>query len=135
VALACAFAFGVVVVAPFTAAIPTGALPQGSDVFGPAPRILAAVFSAGGAFLEFAGAATSAVRLARGRGTRRLAVGNAVIALGTVILSMSGLLNSALGQMKAFSVTLTIGITVLFAGFLITTSPRAVEPRALRAVA
>jgi len=45
-----------------------------------------------------------------------------VIALGTVILSMSGLLNSALGQMKAFSVTLTIGITVLFVGFLITRS-------------
>ena len=135
VALACAFAFGVVVVAPFTAAVPVDVLPQGSDVFGLLPRVLAAVFSAGSAVVVFAGAATSAVRLARGRGTSRLAAGNAVIALGTVILSMSGLLNSALGQMKAFSVTLTIGITVLFVGFLITTSPRAAEPRALRAVA
>ena len=135
VALACAFAFGVVVVAPFTAAVSTDALPQGSDVFGPLPRILAAVFSAGGAMVVFAGAATSAVRLARGRGTGRLAAGNAVIALGTVILSTSGVLNSALGQMQAFSVTLTIGIAVLFTGFLITTSPRPVEPRALRAVA
>jgi hypothetical protein len=135
VALASAFAFGVVLVAPFTAAVPAGSLPQGSDVFGPLPRVLAAVFSAGGAAVVFAGAVTSAVRLARGRGTGRLAAGNAVIALGTVILSMSGVLNSALGQMKAFSVTLTIGITVLFAGFLITTSARATEARALRAVA
>jgi len=135
VALACAFAFGVVVVAPFTAAVPVNALPQGSEVFGPLPRVLAAVFSGGGALVVFGGAASSAVRLARGRGTGRLAAGNAVIALGTVILSMSGLLNSALGQMKAFSVTLTIGITVLFTGFLITTSRPAAERRALRAVA
>lgn len=135
IALACAFAFGVVLVAPFTAAVPVDALPQGSDVFGPLPRILAAVFSAGGAFVVFAGAATSAIRLARGRGTGRLAAGNAVIALGTVILSMSGLLNSALGQMQAFTVTLTIGISVLFTGFLITTSRRAAAPRALQAVA
>jgi hypothetical protein len=135
VALACAFAFGVVMVAPFTTAVPSAVLPQGSDVFGPLPRILAAVFSAGGALVVFAGAATSAVRLARGRGTGRLAAGNALIALGTVILSMSGLLNSALGEMEAFSVTLTVGITVLFAGFLVTTSPPAAEARALRAVA
>lgn len=135
VALACAFAFGVVVVAPFTAAIPLNSLPQGSDVFGPLPRILAAVFSGAGALVVFAGAVTSAVRLARGRSTRELAIGNGVIALGTVILSLSGLLNSALGEMQAFSVTLALGITVLFAGFLMTTSPPLAEERALRAVA
>jgi hypothetical protein len=135
VALACAFAFGVVVVAPFTSGIPLNSLPQGSDVFGPLPRILAAAFSGVGALVVFAGAATSAVRLARGRGTRRLAVGNGVIAAGTLILSMSGLFNSALGEMQAFSVTLTLGVTVLFAGFLVTTAPPEAEERALRAVA
>ena len=135
VALACAFALGVVLVAPFTAGIPLNSLPQGSDVFGPLPRILAAVFSGLGALVVFAGAATSAVRLARGRATRELAIGNGVIALGTVILSLSGLLNSALGEMQAFSVTLTLGVTVLFAGFLVTTAPAPAEERALRAVA
>jgi hypothetical protein len=135
VALGCAFAFGVVLVAPFTAPIPVDTLPQGSDVFGPAPRILAAVFSAGGALVVFVGAAVSAIRLARGRGGGRLAAGNALIALGTVILSMSGLLNSALGEMQGFAVTLAAGITVLFAGFLVTTAPPRAEERALRAVA
>jgi hypothetical protein len=133
VALACAFAFGVVAVAPFTAAIPSDALPQGSDVFGPLPRILAAVFSGGGAMVVFVGAVWSAVRLVRGRGPKRLAAGNAVIALGTAILSMSGLLNGVLGQMEAFAVTLTLGIVVLFAGFVIASSPLRAN-RGLRAV-
>jgi hypothetical protein len=133
VALACAFAFGVVLAAPFTAPIPSATLPQGSDVFGPFPRILAAVFSAGGATVVFVGATWSAVRLARGRGNRRVAAGNAFIALGTAILSMSGLLNSTLGEMEAFAITLTIGITVLFTGFIVASSP--LRPnRGLRAV-
>ena len=135
VALACAFALGVVLVAPFTAAVPVDTLPQGSDVFGPAPRILAAVFSGLGALVVFAGAVTSAVRLARGRSPKRLAAGNGVIALGTVVLSMSGLLNSALGEMQAFTITLAAGVTVLFVGFLMTTAPPRAEERALRAVA
>jgi hypothetical protein len=33
--------------------------------------------------------------------------------------SASGLLNSVLGEMQAFAVTLTAGIIVLFAGFLV----------------
>jgi hypothetical protein len=133
VALAGAFAAGVVAVAPLTGPIPSATLPQGSDVFGALPRILAATFSAGGATVVFAGAAWSAVRLARGHGPRRLAGGNAVIALGTAILSMSGLLNSVLGEMKAFAITLTLGIAVLFAGFLITSTPLRTS-RGLRSV-
>ena len=133
VALACAFAAGVVAVAPFTAPIPTATLPQGSHVFGPLPRILAAVFSGGGATVVFVGAAWSAVRLLRGRGPARLAAGNAIIALGTVILSLSGLLNGVLGQMQAFAVTLAIGVAVLFAGFLVASTPLRAS-RGLRAV-
>ena len=41
--------------------------------------------------------------------------------VGTLILSAGGLLNSALGQMDAFSVSLVAGISVMFAGFLLTT--------------
>jgi hypothetical protein len=133
VALACAFAAGVVAVAPLTGPIPSATLPQGSAVFGPLPRILAATFSGGGATVVFVGAAWSAVRLARGRGPTRLAAGNAVIALGTAILSMSGLLNSVLGEMKAFAITLTAGVAVLFAGFLIASTPLRAN-RGLRAV-
>jgi hypothetical protein len=133
VALACAFAAGVVAVAPLTGPIPSATLPQGSDVFGPLPRILAAAFSGGGATVVFVGAAWSAARAARGRGPSRLALGNAVIALGTAILSMSGLLNSVLGAMEAFAITLTAGVAVLFAGFLIASTPLRAN-RGLRAV-
>jgi hypothetical protein len=140
VALACAFAAGVLAVAPLTGSIDADVLPQGSEVFGPLPRVLAAVASGLGATVVFAGAAWSAVRLLVGRGASRpvragaapgrpvvppsrLVVGNLLIAAGTAILSASGLLNSVLGEMDAFAVTLTVGITVLFAGFLVATAP------------
>ena len=114
--LGCAFAAGVVLAAPITGPIHADVLPQGSDVFGVLPRVLAAVFSGLGALVVFGGAVWSAVR-------RQRVVGNALIALGTAVLSMSGVLNSALGEMDAFAVTLTVGVTVLFAGFLAASSP------------
>lgn len=131
VALGCAFAAGVLAVAPLTAPIDPEILPRGSEVLGPLPRILAAVASGMGATVVFVGAAWSATRLLTGRGgtggrpaqAARLATGNLVIAAGTAVLSASGLLNSVLGEMQGFAVTLTIGITVLFAGFLVVTTP------------
>src|SRR5207253_7174864 len=48
IALITAFAGGVIVVAPFTAPLPRHTLAQGADVFGPLPRVLAAVASAAG---------------------------------------------------------------------------------------
>ena len=135
--LTCAafFAAGVMVVAPLKAPISGTDLPTGSEAFGPLPRILAAVGSAGGALVVFGGALLSLWRVmggrerTRGRGLaahpKRLAIGNALIAAGTLILGASGLLNGRLGASKAFAVTLTIGVTVLFAGFLVaTSSPR-----------
>ena len=122
IALAVAFAAGVVAVAPLRAAIPQEELiPQGAEVFGPLPRVLAAVASAGGALVVFGGAAWSAVRIRRGR----MVAANALIAAGTVILSASGLLNSVADEMTGFAVTLVAGITVMFAGFLIATTPSA----------
>jgi hypothetical protein len=136
--LTCAafFAAGVMVVAPLKAPISGTDLPTGSEVFGPLPRVLAAaVGSAGGALVVFGGAVLSLWRVVggrertRGRGLaahpKRLAIGNALIAAGTLILGASGLLNGRLGASKAFAVTLTICVTVLFAGFLVaTSSPR-----------
>lgn len=112
-----AFAAGVLAVAPFTHPLPTNSLPRGSEVFGPLPRILAAVASGAGALVVFGGAAWSAWRFRRGR---RL-WSNVLIAAGTAITGASGLLNSALGAMDAFAVMLVAGITVIFVGFLVAT--------------
>lgn len=120
VALFTAFAAGVMATATFTHALPRAELAQGSHVLGVLPRVLAAVASGGGASVVFAGAVYSAIRR---RTERRLLVGNALIATGTALLGASGLLNSVFDAMTGFAVTLVIGITVLFAGFLVASGP------------
>jgi hypothetical protein len=137
VALAAAFAAGVVAVAPLHHRIPRHRLPQGSDVFGALPRVLAAVASGAGATVVLVGAAWTAWRLWRrprddpdeghastvGRGRPgRLVGANLLIAAGTLVLGAGGLFNSVLDAMTAFAVTLLVGITLLFAGFLLATA-------------
>ena len=119
-----AFAAGVILVAPALPITDAGALPQGSDVFGALPRVLAAVASGGGALVVLAGAVWSAWRLRHGR---RLWA-NVVIAAGTLVLGASGLLNSVLGQMEAFAVTLAVGVSILYAGFLLAVTPARRRP-------
>lgn len=114
----CAFAAGVLAVAPFTAPLPRHELAQGSDVFGPLPRVLAAAASGSGALVVFGGAAWSAWRFRRGR----MLWANILIAAGVVVLSSSGLLNSVADEVTAFVVTLLAGVTILFAGFLVATT-------------
>lgn len=118
VTLFAAFAAGVLAVAPFTTALPADAVPRGSEVLGPLPRVLAAVASGAGALVVFGGAAWSAWRVRRGR----LMWGNVLIASGTLVLANSGLLNSVLDEVTGFVVTLAVGIAVLFAGFLVATT-------------
>src|SRR5688500_14264623 len=120
VALACAFAAGVVLTEPLRGPLPADQLVQGSDVFGPGPRLFAAVASGLGALTIFVGAAFSAWRYRRGR----MLWSNVLIAFGTLILSSSGLLNSVLDEMEGFAVTLVLGISVIFAGFLVATGGR-----------
>ena len=139
VGLLSAFAAGVMAVAPFEGPVPADELPKGSDVLAPLPRILAAVCSGGAALIIIAGALWSAWRLLRGRrrgaagasaDPGRLALGNVIIALGTLILSASGTLNARLGAETAFAVTLVAGVSVLFIGFLVATSASAArQPR------
>ena len=50
-------------------------------------------------------------------------LGNVLIAAGTLVLSASGSLAGRLGKDRSFTVTLLVGIVVLFAGFLVA-SPR-----------
>jgi hypothetical protein len=121
-------------------------MPTGKDVFGVAPRVLAAVYSGVPALVIIGGALWSAWRLLRHRSPalagvertaaapRRLVLGNVLIAAGTLILSASGTLAGRLGKAEAFAVTLLAGICVLFAGFLVASAPPA-RRAALRAVA
>jgi hypothetical protein len=139
-ALFSAFAAGVMLVVPLEGPVPASGLPQGKELFGVAPRVLAGVASGVGAVVVIGLALLSAWRLARGRNRPggavpvdapgRLALGNVLIATGTLVLSASGTLNARLGEMTAFAVTLVVGIAVLFCGFLVaTTSPsRAARP-------
>jgi len=131
VSLLAAFASGVVVAAPLTASLPAEGLPQGSEVFGVGPRVAAAVFSGVSALVIFGGAAWSAYRFARRRGVtvpagkispRRMALANVLIATGTVVLSAGGLFNSVVDEMDAFALSLVIGISIIFGGFLLTTT-------------
>jgi hypothetical protein len=137
IGLGSAFAAGVIAVAPLEKPIPADRLPQGSDVFGPLPRVLAGVASGAGALVVLGGAVWSAFRLARSRRTGsapsgraamtgRLVGANVLIAVGTLVLGAGGVLNSVLDQMEGFAVTLVVGISLIFVGFLVSTAkPRA----------
>jgi hypothetical protein len=64
---------------------------------------------------------------------KRLALGNVIIAVATIILSTSGTFAGRLGKDRAFSLTLLVGIVVLFVGFLVASTAgaarRAAQPR------
>ena len=123
---------GVVLFAPTRTGVQAGELPTGKDVFGVAPRVLAAVGSGVAALVIIGGALWSVWRMVRSRraGSEQVAaqpkgrvLGNVLIAAGTLVLSASGSLAGRLGKDRSFTVTLLVGIAVLFAGFLVA-SPR-----------
>jgi hypothetical protein len=116
------FAIGVMLAAPIHGVIaPQGGIPVGKDHFGVLPRVIAGVGSGVGAVVVFVGAAYSAVRFARRRtpGSGYLAAGNALIALGTLVLSSGGLLQGVVGQDEAFVISLALGIVVVYSGFVV----------------
>jgi hypothetical protein len=123
VGLAAAFAAGVLVSTPFSHPLPRHTLAQASQVFPALPEIMAGVGSGGATIVIVVGAVVSAARWRRGR----LVAANALIAAGTLITGASGLLNSVFDKMTAFSVALSVGILVIFFGFLIAT-PSATKP-------
>src|SRR6476646_11132902 len=118
------FALGVMLSAPIHGPIAATGIPVGKDHFGVMPRVLAAVASGVGATVVLVGAVWSAVRFARSRadGSSRLAAGNALIALGTLVLSSGGLIQGAVGHDEAFALTLASGIAVIYAGFAVASS-------------
>ncbi len=120
-------AAGVMLAAPIHGTIaPDGGIPVGKDHLGVLPRALAGSGSGLGAIVVFGGAVWSAIRFARRRekGSGALAGGNALIALGTLVLSSGGLLQGTIGQDESFAVTLAAGIAVIYAGFVVASGGR-----------
>jgi len=132
VAMLSAFAIGVMVVAPSKREFVASEFPQARDHFGALPRVLAGVGSGVPALVILVGAMWSIVRLLRGRfvtarelrkrpliSTKRLVLSNLLVALGTLVLSASGSLAGRLGEEQAFAVTLSVGVVILFVGFMV----------------
>jgi uncharacterized membrane protein HdeD (DUF308 family) len=108
------------------------AIPVGKHVFDAFPRALAAIGSGVGATVIIAGAVYSAARFARDRHSNdnaRLAGANVLVALGTLVLSGGGLVQGLVGHDEAFTLTLAIGIGVIYAAFLIAEGRRDAGPQ------
>ena len=112
---------GVMLATPIHGTIAPDAIPVGKDHLDALPRALAGIASGVGAIVVFGGAAWSAVRFTRSRrpGSGYLAGGNALIALGTLILSSGGLLQGFVGHDEAFAMSLAAGISVIYLGFVV----------------
>lgn len=141
-ALVAAFATGAMLVAPISGSIDPSAFPTGKEHLGVLPRVLAGVGSGVAALVIVGGALWSAAALLRGRRrpgasgpsavpAGRLAAANVLIAVGTIVVSAKGLFLGLGDETTAFSAAVATGITVIFAGFLLTTTstpPIAAEP-------
>lgn len=113
-------------------------IPVGKHVFGAFPRVLAALGSGAGAVVILAGAVWSVTRYARGRSMPaygRLAAANVLVALGTLVLSGGGLVQGLVGHDEAFTMTLAVGITVIYCGSYLSQSFAADRGPLLRSTA
>jgi hypothetical protein len=96
---------------------------MGREVMAPSVRALSRYYSYVGFLIVVAGAIWSTFKLARKPGERfkRLAQGNALIALGTVVVAL-GSAFARQGQGSVFAVGLAVGVTVMYLGFLRTSA-------------
>jgi len=137
-----AFSAGVIMVAPTKREIIDGEFPAARELFGVLPRIMAAVGSGVPALVIIVGAIWSTWRVLKFKAPnlksasmrtvlspRRLAFGNVLIAVGTLVLSASGTLAGRLGKDRAFAVTLLVGLCFLFLGFLVATNSTRLEAK------
>lgn len=110
--------------APFVDPLPSGGIPEGSEVFDftfsidaltlPGPRVFAAVSGGVGTIVIIGLALVTIVRVARSN--RELAIANGLIILGTLAPALGGTL-TALGESAALSLSLMVGITLLWFGY------------------
>ncbi len=130
------FGFFATFLATFVEALPASSIPEGSDVFGftfaiealtlPGPRMFAAISGAVGSLVIVGLALVSAVR--SWNKMRRLAYGNLLIVAGALVPAFGGSL-TALGESAALTVTLTLGIVLLWAGYGLASTARSSDPR------
>jgi hypothetical protein len=116
------FAAGAMLSSPVHGDISGTAIPVGKNHLDVLPRVLAGAGSGLGALVVLGGAVLSAVRFARRREepmAARLMASNVLIATGTLVLSSGGLLQGAVGKDQAFSLSLALGIVVIYAGFAV----------------
>ncbi len=129
-ALLSAFAVGVMTVAPEKKPFVADDFPQARAHFGVLPRTLAAVGSGIPALIIIGLAVWSLSRLLQRRvrqdadnasssGANRLVMSNVLVAVATLVLSASGSLAGRLGEEQAFAVTLSVGVVILFVGFMV----------------
>lgn len=129
---------GVLFSAPLYATVSGTAIPDGKEVFGAFPRVLAGIGSGVGATIVFAGAAWSALQFARGRapGGWRMAAGTGLIALGVLVTASKSLFETVTKGDTAFVLALTVGIAIIACGFALTSwVPAERRAPATRAVA
>ena len=125
------FGFFATFLAPFTEALPVSGIPVGSEVFGftfmietltlPGPRMFAAISGAVGSLIIVVLAVVTVVR--SWKTMRRLAYGNLLIVAGVILPATGGSL-TALGESAALSLTLTIGIILLWWGYTMASGSR-----------
>jgi hypothetical protein len=138
-------AVGVVLTAPTKRAVDPDVFPTAKELFGVGPRLFAALGSGIPAVVIIGGALWSALRIMRNRvpaattsarraaiHPKQLAAGNLLIALGAIVLSASGTIAGRLGKDRAFAITLLLGVSVLFAGFIVASNAVAVRKERLR---
>ncbi|MGI9585908.1 MAG: hypothetical protein ACR2N7_10000, partial [Acidimicrobiia bacterium] len=117
------FGFFAVFLAPFSNA-PGDGIPEGSEVFGftfmidaltlPGPRFFAAVSGAVGTLIVVGFALASIARF--WASDRRRALGNVLIVGGALVPAFGGSL-TAIGESSALSLSLAVGITMLWLGY------------------
>lgn len=123
------FGFFSVFLAPFSDLLPADGIPEGSEVLGftfmidaltlPGPRMFAAISGAVGTIIVVGLAVVSAVR--SWTSNRRRAYGNLLIVAGTLAPAFGGSL-TALGESVALSVSLAVGIVLLYSGYRLASS-------------
>ncbi|MHB8670043.1 MAG: hypothetical protein ACYDAD_05700 [Acidimicrobiales bacterium] len=121
VAVVGAFAVGVMTVAPLRGRVPAHRLPQGSEVLGPLPRVLAASASSLGALVVLAGALWSAWRALRARGAVRVRSAPADSGQGIAVgpggvVGPGAAVVPAPGRLAAANAAIALGTLVLGAG-------------------
>jgi hypothetical protein len=130
--LVAAFAAGVIAVSPIVHPVQADVFPTGKDHFGVLPRLFAGVGSGIAALVIIGGALWSAARLFMhrreanpGLAPGRLAAANVLIAVGTIVISFKSAFESLGDDETAFAAALAVGITIIFAGFLLTNTSAA----------